>query len=94
MGGHGGANETSQAWDAAPGLVDIARVKGEEGPYIAPEFGPANYRVAWIRSVPKGFQGRPELANRERGEELNRRTAGHLAEVIRRIKCYRPDASP
>jgi len=94
MGGHGGANETSEVWDAAPGTVDIARVKGEEGPYIAPEFRPAHYRVGWIRSVPKGFHGRPELASRERGEELNRWTAGRLADVIRRIKCYRPEASP
>ena len=94
MGGHGGADETSQVWDAAPGMVDTSRVEGEEGPYIAPAFSPAHYRVGWIRSVPRGFQGRPELASRERGEKLNRWRAAELAKIIRRIKSYDPEASP
>ncbi len=94
MGGHGGADETSQVWDAGPGLVHIDRVKGEEGPYIAPDVAPAHYRVDWIRSVPKGFNGRPELASRERGEKLNRRMAEGLAEIIRKVKTYDPESSP
>lgn len=94
MDGHGGADETSEVWDAAPGMVDISRVKGEEGPYIRPEFAPAHYRVGWIRNVPKGFQGRPELASQERGEMLNRARAQKLAAIIRRIKSYSPDTSP
>jgi len=94
MGGHGGANETSEVWDAAPGTVDISRVKGEEGPYIQPMARPAVYRVDWIRNVPKGFQGRPELASRERGEKLNRWHAERLAEVIRLVKAYDPATSP
>lgn len=95
MGGHGGADETSEVWDATPeGLVDISRVKGEEGEYHPPAARPAHYRVGWIRSVPKGFQGRPELASRERGEHLNRWSAEKLAEVIRRIKTWNPDRDP
>lgn len=94
MGGHGGANETSECWDAAPGRVDISRVIGEEGPYIEPMASPARYRVGWIRNVPKGFQGRPELASRERGEKLNRWHAERLAEVIRLVKKYDFETSP
>jgi len=94
MAGHGGGDETSEVWEAAPGMVDITRVKGEEGPYIPPAFHPAHYRVGWIRSVPSGFHGRPELASKERGEMLNRARAGKLAEIIRRIKSYDPGASP
>jgi creatinine amidohydrolase len=94
MGGHGGADETSEVWDAAPGLVKIERVKGEEGPYIRPQAAPAHYRVGWIRSVPKGFQGRPELASRERGEKINRWMGEKLAEVIRKVKAYDAETSP
>ena len=94
MGGHGGANETSEVWDAAPGTVDLSRVKGEEGPSIAPMARPAIYRVDWIRNVPKGFEGRPKLASREWGERCNRWQAEKLAEVIRLIKTYDPATSP
>lgn len=93
MGGHGGADETSMCWEAAPGLVDISLAKGEEGEYIPPAIG-AHYRVGWIRSVPKGYNGRPELASLERGAKLNRWHAQHLAGVIRQIKSYDPDATP
>ena len=94
MSGHGGANETSEVWDAAPGFVDISRVQGEEGPYIPRMAAPAVYRVDWIRNVPKGFEGKPELASRERGEILNRAQAERLAEVIRRVKAYDFETSP
>jgi creatinine amidohydrolase/Fe(II)-dependent formamide hydrolase-like protein len=94
MGGHGGANETSEVWEAAPGMVHVSRVEGEEGPYLRPVASPASYRVDWIRNVPKGFQGRPELASRERGEKLNRRRAEQLAEVIRKIKAYDLSSDP
>jgi len=94
MGGHGGADETSEAWDAAPGTVKIERVQGELGPYHPPAAGPAHYRVDWKRSVPKGFTGRPELATRERGEKLNRWAGEKLATLIQRIKEYDPDTQP
>ncbi len=84
----------SEVWDAAPGTVDLSPVKGEEGPYISPMARPAIYRVDWIRNVPKGFEGRPDLASREWGEERNRWQAEKLAEVIRLIKSYDPATSP
>jgi creatinine amidohydrolase len=94
MGGHGGADETSEVWDAAPGLVDISRVAGQQGPYFPPAARPAHYRVGWIRSVPKGFTGRPELASRERGERLNRWHAQKLAEIIKRVKAWKAETDP
>jgi len=94
MGGHGGADETSEVWDAMPGKVDISRVQGEEGPYFPPAALPAHYRVGWARSVPKGFTGRPELASRERGGKLNRWRAEKLAEIIRRIKAWDSPTDP
>jgi creatinine amidohydrolase len=93
MSGHGGADETSECWDAAPGLVDTSRANGEEGEYIPPAIK-AHYRVGWIRSVPKGYHGRPDLATPARGDQLNRWQAKHLAATIRQIKSYDPDTTP
>lgn len=92
--GHGGRDETAMVMDAVPGLVDLSLVKGEFGQYLPPVADPAVYRVDWIRNVPKGFEGRPEMATRELGEEFNRETARQLAEIIRKIKAYDFATSP
>ncbi len=91
--GHGGGAETARAMDALPGLVDLSKATGE-GPYITPVADPAVYRVPWIRNVPKGYEGHPELATRELGEKLNRDLAAKLVEVIRKIKAVDLKKSP
>ena len=93
LGGHGGGAETARVMDALPGLVDLSKATGE-GPHIKPVADPAVYRVPWIRNVPKGYEGRPELASRELGEKLNRDLASKLAEVIRKIKAVDLKTSP
>ena len=84
--GHGGGAETARVMDSLPGLVDLSKATGE-GPYIRPVAEPAVYRVPWIRNVPKGYQGHPELATRELGEKLNRELAAKFVEIIRKIKA-------
>ncbi len=91
--GHGGGGETARVMDALPGLVDLTKATGE-GPDIRPVASPAEYRVPWIRNVPKGYQGRPELATRELGEKLNRELAARLVEIIRKIKTVDLKTSP
>jgi creatinine amidohydrolase len=91
--GHGGGAETARAMDALPGLVDLSKATGE-GPDIKPVADPAVYRVPWIRNVPKGYQGNPELATRELGEKLNRELAAGLVEIIRKIKSVDLKKSP
>ncbi len=91
--GHGGGGETARVMDASPGLVDLSKATGE-GPDIRPVASPADYRVPWIRNVPKGYQGRPELATRELGEKLNRELAAKLVEIIRKIKAVDLKTSP
>ena len=91
--GHGGGAETARAMDALPGLVDLSKATGE-GPDIKPVADPAVYRVPWIRNVPKGYQGNPELATRELGEKLNRELAIRLVEIIRKIKSVDLKKSP
>ncbi len=91
--GHGGGGETARVMDALPGLVDLSKATGE-GPDIRPLASPADYRVPWIRNVPKGYQGRPELATRELGEKLNRQLAAKLVEIIRKIKTVDLNTSP
>ncbi len=91
--GHGGGAETARAMDALPGLVDLSKATGE-GPDIKPVADPAVYRVPWIRNVPKGYQGNPELATRELGEKLNRELAARLVEIIRKIKSVDLKKSP
>ncbi len=91
--GHGGGGETARVMDALPGLVDLTKATGE-GPDIRPVASPAEYRVPWIRNVPKGYQGRPELATRELGEKLNRELAAKLVEIIRKIKTVDLKTSP
>ncbi len=93
LGGHGGGAETARVMDSLPGLVDLSKATGE-GPYITPVAAPAVYRVPWIRNVPKGYEGRPELASRELGEKLNRELASKLVEVIRKIKAVDMKKSP
>ncbi len=93
LGGHGGGGETARVMDALPGLVDLAKATGE-GPNIRPVASPADYRIPWIRNVPKGYQGRPELATRELGEKLNRELAAKLVEIIRKIKAVDLKTSP
>ena len=93
LSGHGGGAETARVMDALPGLVDLSKATGE-GPYIRPVAEPATYRVPWIRNVPKGYQGHPELATRELGEKLNRELAARLAEIIRKIKAVDLKTSP
>lgn len=91
--GHGGGAETARAMDSLPGSVDLSKATGE-GPYIRPVAEPATYRVPWIRNVPKGYHGNPELATRELGEKLNREMAAKLAEIIRKIKAVDLKTSP
>lgn len=93
LGGHGGAGETARVMDALPGLVDLSKATGE-GPYIRPVAAPARYRIPWIRNVPKGYHGRPELATRELGAKLNREVAARLVEIIRKIKAVDLKTSP
>jgi creatinine amidohydrolase/Fe(II)-dependent formamide hydrolase-like protein len=91
--GHGGGAETARVMDALPGLVDLSKATGE-GPNIKPVADPAKYRVPWIRNVPNGYQGHPELATRELGEKLNRELAGRLVGLIRKIKAVDLKTSP
>jgi creatinine amidohydrolase len=93
LGGHGGGGETARVMDALPGLVDLSKATGE-GPDIKPVASPADYRVPWIRNVPKGYQGNPELATRELGERLNREVAAKLVDIIRKIKAVDLKTSP
>ena len=93
LNGHGGGAETARAMDSLPGLVDLSKATGE-GPDIRPVADPAVYRVPWIRNVPKGYQGHPELATRELGERLNREFATRLVEIIRKIKAVDLKRSP
>ncbi len=91
--GHGGGAETARVMDSMPGLVDLSKATGE-GPYIKPAADPAEYRVPWIRNVPKGYHGNPELASRQLGEKLNRELAATLVEIIRKIKAVDLKTSP
>lgn len=91
--GHGGGAETARTMDALPGLVNLSKATGE-GAYIRPVAEPATYRIPWIRNVPKGYHGNPELATKELGEKLNRELAAKLAEIIRRIKAVDLKKSP
>jgi creatinine amidohydrolase len=91
--GHGGGGETARVMDSLPGLVDLSKATGE-GPYLRPVADPADYRVPWIRNVPKGYQGNPEIATRELGEKLNRELAARLVEIIRKIKAVDLTTSP
>lgn len=93
LGGHGGGGETARVMDSMPGLTDLSKATGE-GPYLEPVADPAVYRVPWIRNVPKGYQGNPELATRELGEKLNRERAAKLVEIIRKIKAVDLNTSP
>jgi creatinine amidohydrolase len=91
--GHGGGAETARVMDALPGLADLSKATGE-GPNIRPVADPAKYRIPWIRRVPKGYQGHPELATRELGEKLNRELAAKLVALIRKIKAVDLAKSP
>jgi creatinine amidohydrolase len=93
LGGHGGGEETARVMDALPGLVDLSKATGE-GPYLKPIAAPADYRIPWIRNVPKGYEGRPELASRELGDKLSRELAAKLVDIIRKIKAVNLKTSP
>lgn len=91
--GHGGGGETARVMDSMPGLVDLSKATGD-GPYFSPVAEPASYRIPWIRNVPKGYHGNPELATQELGEQLNRERAAKLVEIIRKIKAVDLQTSP
>ena len=48
----------------------------------------------WIRQVPEGYKSDPRKAEPKWGEELIEAAAARFAEIIGKIKAYRPESDP
>ncbi|MGQ9553293.1 MAG: hypothetical protein ACUVWR_04155 [Anaerolineae bacterium] len=46
------------------------------------------YVIDWIRQVPKGYVGMPQLATAEKGHKITEATADACARIVRQIKEY------
>ena len=100
--GHGGEMETSMVMYFRPDLVHLEKLEPlpeGKGPfYQAPE-GKAprmlglidyvNYRLDWIKQVPKGYTGYPHKATREKGEKMMKDLVNRFIKAIRNIKKYK-----
>lgn len=91
--GHGGAMETSLVLGVKPELVKLNRVE-RSGPILSKKVPGASYRMDWIRQVPEGYKNDPRKADSGRGKTMIQDAAGRLAEIIGKIKAYRPDCDP
>jgi creatinine amidohydrolase len=91
--GHGGEIETSLVLCFRPELVHPERLKPlpeGDAPYYPKTVAHTWYVIDWIRQVPEGYHGEPQLASADKGRRLAERAAEACAEVIRQIKAYDP----
>ena len=91
--GHGGAMESSLVLGVKPDLVHLERVE-RPGPILSGTIPGASYMVDWIRQVPEGYKSDPRKADTKWGEELIEAAAARFAEIIGKIKAYRPESDP
>ena len=96
---HGGEMETSMVMYFRPDLVHLEKLEPlpeGKGPFYRAEKAPrmlgfidyVNYRLDWIKQVPKGYVGIPHKATREKGEKMMKDLVNHFVAAIRRIKKY------
>ena len=91
--GHGGELEASLVARFRPELVHLERLKplpAGDAPYYPKSVEHTWYTIDWIRQVPEGYHGEPQLATPEKGRRLAELAADACAEVIRRVKAYDP----
>lgn len=91
--GHGGEMEASLVLRFRPELVHLERLKPlpeGDAPYYPKTVSHTWYTIDWIRQVPEGYHGEPQLASAAKGARLAEVAADACAEVIRRIKRYDP----
>ncbi len=97
MQGHGCEPETSLVLRFRPDLVHLERLEplpGGEGPKHPKAVEGAWYVVDWVRQVPKGYIGKPQLATAAKGARAAEMLAERCAEIIRQIKAYDPARDP
>jgi creatinine amidohydrolase len=88
-GGHGGEVETSFVLHFRPDLVHQGMLPADaDGPYLDKSIPGATYFVDWIRRVPRGYHGRPDLATPEKGKAAATAIADHCAQIVRQIKAF------
>lgn len=93
MQGHGCEAETSFVLRFRPELVHLERLAplpGGEGPHARKSVAGAWYVIDWIREVPKGYTGKPQLATVEKGVLITEAVAEACTGIVRRLKGYDP----
>jgi creatinine amidohydrolase len=91
--GHGGEVETSLVLNFRPDLVHLDRLEplpDGEGPRYAKTVEGAWYVIDWVRQVPKGYTGSPQVATAEKGARAAEFVADRCAQIVRQIKAYDP----
>lgn len=91
--GHGCEWETSFVLRFRPDLVHLERLEPlpeGEGPIYPKTVQSTYYVIDWIRQVPKGYVGMPQLATAEKGHKITEATADACARIVRQIKEYDP----
>lgn len=92
-GGHGGERETSLVLRFRPDLVHLERLEPlpeGEGPVYPKTVEHTWYVIDWVRQVPKGYTGMPQLATPEKGAAIAELVATECARIVRQIKNYDP----
>ena len=82
FGGHGGEAETSYVVRFRPELVKLGNLPPADegpGPYLGKTIPELTYLVDWIRQVPRGYHGAPELATPKTGVTITAAVADECA---------------
>jgi len=90
---HGCEYETSFVLRFRPDLVHLERLEPlpeGEGPHDRKTLQGVWYVIDWIREVPKGYVGKPQLATPEKGARLTEAIADECARLVRQFKEYDP----
>jgi len=91
--GHGCEVETSLVLRFRPDLVHLERLEPlpeGEGPLYPKTVEHTWYVIDWVRQVPKGYIGMPQLATPEKGAAIAELVAAECARIVRQIKNYDP----